>query len=212
MYKAFMITCIASVCLLCGCSSVNTNNSSISQQTTKTITSSSSSTSVSSDDNSVKKQLNGIWIWDGEIGAASKDVKSWSLHYSTYNGEDTPYSFSVSGTFENGYVDESGIFSKDKGDSIFKWLENCKMQHYEPEHPNADGLLITEYKPYSVKMFYTLYDSDNNIIYNTNDPRYDKNETECYYTLSEDDYNTLKNMLEELRKAIDNSLVDQGKP
>ncbi|MBQ8950759.1 MAG: hypothetical protein IJ065_06280 [Eubacterium sp.] len=178
----------------------------MSQQTTsETITEASENVDESLNNDSIVKKLNGISIWEGELGSVSKDTKCWSLSYSIWNGENTPYSFIALGTFENGYADENGLFSKEKGDTVFQWFDNCEKKKYDPNHPNADGLLVTEYEPYSVHAFYTLYDSENNIINNTNDPRYDKNETECYYTLSEGNYNVLKNMLEELRMVIKNN-------
>ncbi|MBR6896688.1 MAG: hypothetical protein IKN24_00830 [Lachnospiraceae bacterium] len=206
MRKTLAIACIASVCLLCGCSSINTDKAPTSQQmASEAITEASDVTIESSVGDSIIKRLDGIHIWEGELGSVAKDIKIWSLSYSAYNGEATPYSFTASGTFENEYVDENGLFSKSKGDNIFQWFENCEKQRYEPNHPNSDGLLITEYKPYSVKAFYTLYDSENNIINNVNDPLYDKNETECYYTLSENDFNNLKKMLDELRVIVESN-------
>lgn len=184
---------MTAVCLLCGCSNAETVN----------YVPVDSKATEGYEDGTVTVKLSGICINEGE-GSPLDGAKSWSLSDCSHVYENAPYQFNAYGLFDDCSLtcDYYERFSSEKGDSVFMWFENCNKTQYEPYHPNEDGVMVTEYKPYSVKSFYLLFDSEGNIIANVNDSQYDKDLTEQYFTLSETDYNTLKNMLDDMRKAI----------
>lgn len=154
---------------------------------------------------SVTIKLNSIHLYEwNEDGSVSK---SWSLSdYSDSNlYPDTPYYVLFDCRLGNGegYSDE-GFFTAEKAKPIFEKFESISKEKYNPEHPNDDGLMVKEYYPNSIQAFYIPYDSEGKSIGDMADERYQqhKDELEGFYVVSEEDYKSILESLEELHDIV----------
>ncbi len=148
------------------------------------------------------KKLNSICIyeWNDDYSVS----KCWSLSDYSNLHPDTPYYLNVSGDFGNGYGNQEGFFTAEKAGPIFDQFEKLSKEMYKPEHANEDGLMVKEYYPYSIQAFYSFFDEEGKPINNTSDERYKKHkdEIDAFYVVSQEDYESIFNSLEELRQIV----------
>lgn len=84
---------------------------------------------------------------------------------------------------------ETDLLSMEDVDSIMKFVEKCNKEYYIPIS-GEEHMEVLHYQPYSIYLFYYLYDNDGKCVGN--------DLLAC--TLSEQDYGTIIEMCEELSR------------
>ncbi len=138
------------------------------------------------------------WMTTGYTGSAAP---KWCFIDVYENGDvqaENFYSLSKEGKFHSSYKSGTdGQFTPDEASEIWTMFKSFGKQKYEPYHANEDGLMVTEYQPYTVKIQYDKSDYD--VMKN---PNYSKNLCK-YYTLTEEDYKELMNQFEKMQNAVE---------
>lgn len=103
------------------------------------------------------------------------------------------------------YKNKSCEFSLEKGKEIIQKFQSYNPEEYEPNHANEDGLMITEYKPYTVQVMYIIKKEINGKETFKAEPGVQSGH---FYTLSESNYNNLIHDFNNLEQIAEQALSD----
>ncbi len=117
------------------------------------------------------------------------------------------YNLSKDGAFHSSYEQGTdGQFTSEKASEIWTMFKAFDRQKYEPYHANEDGLMVTEYLPYTVKVLFDKSDYEwHQGDYHWYEQTKNNYSKDCckYYALSKEDYGELMNQFEKMQDAVE---------
>ena len=146
------------------------------------------------------------WKTTGYVG---EGAPKWCFMDVYENGDvraENFYNLSKEGKFHSSYrLGTDGHFTTDEATEIWTMFMSLDKQKYEPYHANEDGLMVTEYQPYTVKVLFDMSDYEfQKSRHSKMNPSDDYSKDRCkYYALTEEDYNELISQFENMQNAVE---------
>lgn len=140
-----------------------------------------------------------------QISAGESTAPQWCFMDVYENGDVHDanfYNLSKDGKFHSSYEQGTdGQFTSEKASEVWTMFKAFDRQKYEPYHANEDGLMVTEYLPYTVKV---LFDKSDYEWHQYEQTKNNYSKERCkYYALTEEDYNELISQFEKMQNAVE---------
>ena len=184
-----MKKCILGIILLCIIANIYSCSN-------KDIDSSSDNINISTTESEIK-ELGIIVLNESLLNENNKNNYTLSINRSS-NSVDTCIFTSSN---------QSCVFSLEKGEELFNLYKSFEVEEYEPYHSNSDGVMVTEYMPYTVQIFYSVghVTNDNRVVYFGEDGY----PSGHFCTLKKENYEELLLKFKEFEQIAEKSNNDQ---